>query len=70
MKSCYFRGRNFRGEKISRFSRFFAIFAKVSAHSNSKLAKVFAHEITKNSRLASFFHPIFSRVSRFEWPCE
>ena len=32
----YFRGRNFRGQKLSRFSQFLPIFAKVSAFENSK----------------------------------
>ena len=32
----YFRGRNFHGQKLLRFSRFLPIFAKVSAFENSK----------------------------------
>ena len=35
----YFKGRNFRGQKLSRFSRILAIFAKVYAFENLKPAK-------------------------------
>ena len=37
--STYFKGRNFRGQKLSRFSRFWPIFAKVYAFGNFKTAK-------------------------------
>ena len=35
----YFKSRNFRGQKLSRFSRFWPFFAKVYAFGNSKAAK-------------------------------
>ena len=38
-RHSYFRGRNFRGQKLSHFSRFLVIFAKVSAFGNSKSSK-------------------------------
>ena len=38
-KSIYFKGRNFRGQKLSRFSRFWPSFAEVYAFGNFKTAK-------------------------------
>ena len=61
------RGRNFRRLKVLRFSRFLHFSQKFFVRHNlkSKFAKVFAREITENSRLAKVFSIQFFRFVKF-----
>ena len=56
---CYFKGRNFRGQKFSRFSRILDIFAKVYAFENLKPTKreSFFREIMDNFKNAKVIFP-------------
>ena len=58
----YFKGRNFRGKKLSRFSRILGKFAKVISAKNSAKAdsrKFFLAKNIKNSKFAKFFKFLF-----------
>ena len=62
----YFKGRNFRGQKLSRFSRFWSFFAKVYAFGNFKTAKreSFSREIIDIFKNAK----VFSREKKTFFP--
>ena len=67
--SIYFNDRKFRGQKVSRLSRFFlAFFAKVSAKAQSKFKireSICSRNYRKFSTSKRFFHPIFLVSSSF-----
>ena len=69
-EGIYFRGINFRGLKVSRFSRFRHFSQKfLLRHNLNSKFKVFAREITENSRFAKVFLSNFFRFLKFLLCC-